>query len=64
MPKYNYKIGDTIRMPKLQFEASELKINLFIITDMNDEVIFIKQDYYKNGKVVMTTHTGIFRKDL
>jgi len=60
-----YQIGEHIQMPKEQFENGEYAKNDWVVSDINDEVVFIVQHWYdKNEKWISSCHTGIFKKDL
>lgn len=60
-----YQIGESIQMPKEQFEAGEYAKNDWIVSDVNDEVVFIVQHWYnEQGKWCGAVHTGIYKKNL
>lgn len=60
-----YQIGEQIEMPKQQFEALEFVKNDWVVTAVNEEVVFIVQHFYnKDGKWSGANHTGIFKKDI
>lgn len=60
-----YQIGESIKMPQEQFECSQYAKNEWIVSDVNDEVVFIVQHSYdEKGIWTGAIHTGIYKKML